>query len=510
MVRADSPQVDVPPEDAAAANAPSATAAPPGPGGAAGRADAAAAPDPPAARRPPVAPLSAEKIRPMVGRLAWPVIAEQMLQSLVGVVDVALVGRLSAASVAGVGTGTQLMQVAISAMGAVAVGTTVLVAVATGGSQEHEAAHVTRQSLAAGVAMGLLLTLVGWTMAHTLIAALGPEPAVVEQGALFLHLSALGAVPLVIMLVAGGALRGAGDSRTPLYASMAMNVVNVIVAYVLIFGAFGLPALGVAGSALGGVAGRLVGATLLLLFLRRRRILGAGSGGWSLDLSVIRRVLGIGIPTAIEQTMLSLGFLLYGAMVISLGTAVYATQRITFQIINLAYMPGFGFATAATTLTGQSLGAGRTDLVQTATRAALRQALFWMSLAGVLFAVFAEPVMRLFSTDPEVIALGRIALPVLCLAQPFWAIGQVYAGTLRGAGDARFPMVATSAGMWGVRLPLAYLLGIVLGFGLPGVYLTSMFDSGLRAFLNWRRYKSGKWQSRLRPQPGPTVSVAGD
>jgi putative MATE family efflux protein len=446
----------------------------------------------------------------MVGRLAWPVIAEQMLQSLVGVVDVALVGRLSAASVAGVGTGTQLLQVAISAMGAVAVGTTVLVAVATGGRQEREAAHVTRQSLVVGVAMGLLLALVGWTMAHTLIAALGPEPAVIEQGAIFLHLSSLGAVPLVVMLVAGGALRGAGDARTPLYASMAMNVVNVIVAYVLIFGAFGLPALGVAGSALGGVAGRLVGATVLLLFLRRRRILGAGTGRWSLDLPVVGRVLGIGIPTAIEQTMLSLGFLLYGAMVISLGTAVYATQRITFQVINLAYMPGFGFATAATTLTGQSLGAGRTDLVGTATRAALRQALFWMTLAGVLFAVFADPVMRLFSTDPEVIALGSIALPVLCLAQPFWAIGQVYAGTLRGAGDARFPMMATSVGMWGVRLPLAYLLGIVLGFGLPGVYLTSAFDSGLRAYLNWRRYRSGKWQTRLRPQLGPSVSVAGD
>jgi multidrug resistance protein, MATE family len=111
----------------------------------------------------------------------------------------------------------------------------------------------------------------------------------------------------------------------------------------------------------------------------------------------------------------------------------------------------------------------------------------------VLFAVFAEPVMRLFSSDPEVIALGRLAIPVLCLAQPFWAIGQVYAGSLRGAGDARFPMIATSLGMWLVRLPLAYLFGIVLGLGLPGVYLSSTFDAGLRALLNWWRFRSGKW-----------------
>ena len=300
----------------------------------------------------------------MVGRLAWPVIGEQLPQTLVGVVDTALVGRLGAQAVAGVGTGTQLMQVAISAMGAISVGTTVLVAHAIGARRHREAAHVTRQSLLAGTVLGLLLAVTGWTFAHPLTSALGREPAVVEQGALYLRLSALGSVALVLMLVAGGALRGAGDARTPLMASVGMNLVNVVVAYTLIFGGFGLPALGVAGSALGGVAGRLVGAALLLGLLARRGTLraAAGSAGRWLDLNVIRRVLGIGIPTAVEQTMLSVGFLLYGAMVIALGTTVYATQRITFQAINLAFMPGFGFATAATTLTGQSLGAGRPDL----------------------------------------------------------------------------------------------------------------------------------------------------
>jgi putative MATE family efflux protein len=181
-------------------------------------------------------------------------------------------------------------------------------------------------------------------------------------------------------------------------------------------------------------------------------------------------------------------------MVISLGTAVYATQRITFQAINLAFMPAFGFATATTTLTGQALGAGRPDHAAAANRAALRQALFWMVLLGIAFAVFADPIMHLFSDDPEVVALGRVALPVLAIAQPFWAIGQVYAGSLRGAGDARFPMVATSMGMWLVRLPTAYLFGILLHGGLPGVYLSSTFDSGLRAALNFVRYRNGRWQ----------------
>jgi putative MATE family efflux protein len=337
--------------------------------------------------------------------------------------------------------------------------------------------------------------MIGTIWAAPLIRMLGPEAEVVEIGALFLQIDALSLPALVTMLVAGGAFRGAGDTRTPLLASAGMNALNLVLAYLLVFGKLGLPALGVAGVALASVIARSAGAVVLTALLFRRRGLSLRSAGWWPDLGVVRRVLHIGVPTAVEQSMLSAGFLLYGAMVITLGTTVYATQRLTFQAISLAFMPAFGYATAATTLTGQSLGAGRPDLARATTTTALRQALCWMTLAGVLFAVLAGPLMSLFSSDPEVIALGKVALPVLVLAQPFWAIGQVYAGSLRGAGDARFPMLATSAGMWLVRLPTAYLFGIVLGWGLPGVYLSSTFDAGLRALLNSLRYRTGRWQA---------------
>lgn len=273
-----------------------------------------------------------------VARLAWPVIGEQLLLTLVGVVDIAMVGRLGASAVAGVGSATQLIQLAVSSMGAFSVGTTVLVAQATGARRPDEAAHVARQSLLAGLVAGVALAMVGAFAARPLIRLLGPEADVVETGALFLRLDALALPALVAMLVAGGALRGAGDTRTPLVASAAMNEINLVLAYVLVFGKLGLPAMGVA-------------------------------------------------------------------------------------------------------------------------------------------------------------AIGKVALPVLALAPPLWAVGHVYAGSLRGAGDARFPMVATSAGMWLKRLPTAYLFGIVLGFGLPGVYLSSTFDAGLRALLNYLRHRSGRWQA---------------
>lgn len=433
-------------------------------------------------------------VRPLVGRLAWPVIGEQLLQTLVGVVDMALVGRLGPAAVAGVGTANQLLQVAISAMGAVSVGTTVLVARATGARTPQRAGHVTVQSLLSGVLISVLLVFAGTAFARPLILLLGPEPAVVVRGTEYLRIVSLAFPALVAMLVAGGALRGTGDTRTPLTASALMNLVNLVLAYCLIFGKLGLPALGVSGSALAAGIARGCGAVFLLVLLFQPGRILVTRSQWLPDLNVIRRVLWIGIPTAIEQTMLSAGFLLYGAMVITLGTTVYATQRITFQAINLAFMPAFGYATAATTLVGQSLGARRPEAAAAATRSALRQALFWMTVAGIAFAVLARPLMYLFSDDPEVIALGAVAIPVLVLAQPFWAIGQVYAGSLRGAGDARFPMVATSAGMWLIRLPTAYLCGIVFGWGLPGVYLSSTFDAAFRAALNYLRYRGGRWR----------------
>jgi putative MATE family efflux protein len=438
--------------------------------------------------------LSLPDVRSLVGRLAWPVIGEQLLQTLVGVVDMALVGRLGPSAVAGVGTANQLLQVAISALGAVSVGTTVLVARATGAREPRHAGLVTAQSLLAGLVLGIVLVFAGFGLARPLIQMLGPEASVVDLGVEYLQIVSISLPALVMMLVAGGALRGTGDTRTPLTASALMNVVNVVLAYALVFGHLGLPALGVGGSALAAGIARLCGAVFLLILLFRPGRVMVARSHWLPDPQVVRRVLSIGIPTAIEQTMLSAGFLLYGAMVITLGTSVYATQRITFQAINLAFMPAFGYATAATTLVGQSLGARHPEAAQAATRSALRQALFWMTLAGVVFAVFGRPMMYLFSDDPEVISLGAIALPVLAIAQPFWAIGQVYAGSLRGAGDARFPMMATSLGMWLVRLPSAYFCGIVLGWGLPGVYLSSTFDSALRALLNYLRYRSGRWQ----------------
>jgi len=443
-----------------------------------------------------------------VRRLAWPFIFEQLLQTLVGAVDMAVAGRLGAAEVAGVGAATQLVALVLSAVAALSVGATVLVAHHTGAREPRVAAHLTQQSLLAGILLGAVLTITGWCGADALVRVLGADEDVVRHGATYLRVNALAWPALVIMLVAGGALRGTGDARTPLRASVWMNVVNVCLAIPLAMGFGSLPALGVAGVALAAAIGRVVGAAVVLSLLLRGAGLPIRREYWRFDSAALSRVLKIGVPTSVEQTLLSGGFLIYGAMVITLGTTVYAAQRISFQAINLAFMPAFGFGTAATTLVGQHLGAHRPDLAHAATSSALRQALACMVITGVLCAAGARPLMGLFSSDSEVIRLGVHALPVLALAQPFWAISSVYAGSLRGAGDCRFPVYSTNLGMWIVRLPTAYLFGIVLGGGLPGVYLSSTFDAGLRSVLTWWRYRRAvaAWRTLSTPAASQSPS----
>ncbi len=435
----------------------------------------------------------------LVNNLAWPVIAENLLQTMLVTVDMMMVSRLGTAAVAGVGAASQVLWVIGSAFSAITVGTTVLVAHFIGARDPEAASRVTKQSLALGLASSVVIAVLGTLYSEPIIASLGAAPDVVRDGATYLRISTQMNLFMMIMFNLGSALRGAGDTQTPMRITAFINVINVVVAYALIFGHFGLPALGVAGSAWGASIARVVGSAMMLTVLLRGRVPISlrGKADWRPDFGLIGRMLRVGVPSMIEQLFMSGGMLIYGMITISLGTGVYAAQRITFNAISLGFMPGLGYAMAATALTGQSLGAKKPEQARLATWHATRSALVWMSTIAVMMFLFGVPVMRLFSDDPEIVAMGAAALKVIALTQPLQAIGQVLAGGLRGAGDTRYPMVITTAAIWLVRLPLAFLFGPLLRLSLAAIYVSNVVDSAFRAALMWRRFEQGNWQ-RIR------------
>ena len=448
-------------------------------------------------------------LRRRVLGLAWPVIGENLLETLLGIVDTLLVAGLGVAAIAGVGSGLQIMFFILSALASLSVGSSILVAQAVGAREFASAGRLARQSLLWSGLLSIPLALVGVALAGPIIGIFGMEPDVTRIGVDYLRVTMATVVVLVALIIGGGVLRGAGDSRTPMVVTAIANVVNVVLAYGLIYGHWGLPAMGAVGSAWATFLARALALVLLLRALwRGRNGVGiAGAGSWWPDWSVARNVLSLGIPAAVEQILMSTAFLALTILVASLGTATLAAQRISLSALSFSFLPGIGFSIAATALVGQSIGARRPRDAAGVTRVATQWAIIWMSTIGVLLFVFATPIMRLFTAEANVIQIGAAGLRVVALMQPAWAVGMVHSGGLRGTGDTRFPLIISATGIWSAVF-LAWVAVEFLGGGLTMVWIAFAITAPVTSFLTWRRFRERIREIDTSPAPPPVVHAA--
>ena len=424
--------------------------------------------------------------------LATPIIGENLLQTMVGAVDTFMVARLGAYAVAGVGIGFELVFFIISILSAIDIGATILVSQAIGAGDQQRANHLARQAIVVGLILAVPVSIGMFIAAPSIIALFGAEPEVAGAATTYLQVTAATSVALFLSFVCGAVLRGAGDSRTPLKAATIANVINVIVAYVLIFGHFGLPALGVAGSAVGAAVGRGIGAGFMLLMMAggHKAISLRGRWGWKPQFAVARQLLTLGVPAAVEQVLSAGAFMTLIAVVALIGTPALAAQQITFTALSLAFLPAFGFSIAATALVGQSIGARVPADARIAWGISFRWALVWMGVGGALAFILAERVMNVFSSDPMVIASGVNALRALSLALPFWALWFVSSGGLRGSGDTRTPLIIGASTMW-LAVLIAWIAVTRFGGGLGSVWLSFVLTTSPASLLMWLAFRRG-------------------
>jgi len=435
-------------------------------------------------------------VRREVLRLALPATGEQLLGMAIGIVDTFLVGHLGAASLAAVGLANQWIFLAHTLLSAIGTGSTALIARFTGAKDPELANSVLRQSVLVALLIGLLCTALGTLLAQPAVLLLGAPAEVVDLSTTYLTTVSATLVFATLLYLGNACLRGAGDTRTPLYVMLVVNVVNVVVAWTLINGLFGLPKLGVWGSALGAASGQVIGGSIVLgLLLRGRSGVKLRLAGLRPERDMIRRILRVGMPTGIEQLLFRVGNMAYVRVLASLGVAAYAANQVAINGWSLSFMPGFGFAVAATTLVGQSLGARQPDAAERAGHVSFRLGATLMAVIGVGMILFPEQIMGFFTDDQEVIRLGAMPLRVMGFVQPMLAASMIYSGALRGAGDTRWPMIVTGGGIWLVRLPLAYLFAIVLGWGLVGAWTAMSLDMIVRGSFNFLRFRSGRWKS---------------
>jgi putative MATE family efflux protein len=434
-----------------------------------------------------------------VVKLAWPVMVSNLLQTLTTTVDLIMVGSLAgvaASAVAAVGLGGQFLFLFFGVMISISAGTVALVARAIGAGDRAGANEVLKQSLVLGGLLSIPLTLLGVVFARPMLAVFGAEPDVVDLGAPYIQVISFSVFFQFLTFLGTAALRGAGDTITPLWIGVVVNVVNVVANYNFIFGNAFVPALGVVGAGIGTSIAYAVGAAAtLLVFLRGRGKLVLNVHGRWMRGDLVRRIFRIGWPAAFEQMLFHIALLFWIAMVVVFGTEALAAHQIGLRIQMFAFMPGFGFAIAATALVGQNLGARRPDEAERKGREATKWAVAIMGGTAAGIFVLAPWIARVFIRDEAVIALTVTFIRIHSLSIP--AVGAFFAidGALKGAGDTRYPLLTSFTGLFGIRLPLSFLLGFTLSIGLVGVWASLVVEYWCRAALISVRFRRGRWKT---------------
>jgi len=418
------------------------------------------------------------------------------LERLVHIVDIFLVGGLGATAIASVGLSQLLVFFSINLVTGLTMGTTIIVAQLWGANRRQRAAGIATQALVMSSLMGAGLSLLGITFGPTIAAWLGATTTMIDlmSGYLLIVFSFL--VFTVAMDQLTAIMHGAGNTRTPMIAILIVNLLHILIAYPLIYGRWGAPNLGVNGAAIAIVLSECVGAIFLLIKAIRQ-------GYLTIDLvrrpmatsffSSARQLMRVGFPISLDRLVQQASHLVYTKIVLGYGTAIYAAHQVGLSIEAFSFMPGNGFAIAAATAVGQSLGAQKLAQAKTENWEANRLAVLLMAGMGLLFFCFPYLLLRAFTTDEVVIAYGTLFLKIVALLQIPLAITMVVAGSLKGAGDTRFLLLVTLIGAGLVRVPIAAAMAW-FGLAIGWVWSVMIFDWTVRmGFVVWR-YRSERWQ----------------
>lgn len=425
-------------------------------------------------------------IRRRVVKLSLPVLLSALFQRLVSIVDIFLVGGVGAAAIAATGLGQLLIFVAMTIFWGLSTGTTVVIAHLFGAGRIADTRKAATATLLTGSCLIVVVTLLGTRFGSSLALMLGAPAEVMAYGTGYIRLVFLCFGFTAGLNLLSAIMHGHGNTRTPMAAIILVNILHVLIAYPLIYGTFGLPQLGVTGAAYAINISEAVGCGFLIIRAFRLRLI-----GWvKPDPSLWKKIWQVGFPVALERVAQQSGQLLYSKVILGYGTVAYAAHQVGLSIESLSFMPGAGMGIAAATLMGQALGAGKYRQARLGHREAMRLAILVMGLMALLFLLFPAPMMRLFTSDTEVIRAGVVFLRLVALAQIPLALSFVYAGSLRGTGDTFFVFLSTMLSMWGVRVLLAWMAAQVLHLSLYVVWGVFVIDWWVRAAIfSWRYHR---------------------
>ncbi len=436
-------------------------------------------------------------------RLAWPVMASQVLLNLTGVIDRMMIGRLAAEAgaavpLAAVGYATQLFHLIHSTLFAVGLACVALMARAIGGRDPARARHAFAGSVQVSALVTLVYAGVLYVFSEQSLAALGAEQSVIRVAAPYLELTVAASLMLSFSMIVESALRANRDTRTPMIIAMVVAVSKLSLNAILIFGYLGFPSLDLFGAGLATAISQGIGLLLFVVVLIRQPR-DAPTALRFADLfrrnPLIRQVVRIAVPGVAERIVLNFGLLSYFWILSNYyGTLAVAAYTVGISLLSFSWIPGTGYAQACSTLVGQALGAGRSDDALRSAKRSLILAIVTGLPLGLLFAWLRVPLAQLFTDDLEVVAALAPFMLCLALAQPFLQIHFTLGGAHKGAGDTITPLIAATIGNWGIRVPVAIVLATVFEVDIIWLWATLIFDHVARTIYLGVSFVRGKWR----------------
>lgn len=442
-----------------------------------------------------------KEINKKIVSMIVPITIENVLQMIAGIVSMGMIGRIDALSVSALGISMRITQIIWALFKGITTGATVFVAQYYGAGDMCRVKNVIKQTLLSSIIVVVTLQTIVYTQAPRLLLIFDPEPELLSLATEYIRIVAFGLPFLAVMLIVGGVLQGMGNARTPMFITMLMNIVNIVVGYTVIFGKLGISTMGVRGAAVATVVSQASAALLgLFILFGRNGVLGGQLNRklFKADGKQVKDVYRVGLPTSMESIFWQCAAILLTRAILTFGETAFAAHQLGLQAESISYMPAAGFGVVATALIGQALGAKDKDLARLYLRQILKGALGITALSVTVLVGFPQVMMSLLTDNREIIELGAIYLILMGLVQLPQNTTGVLAGAMRGAGYTKVPMMVAGAGLWGVRVPFALLMTYVFKQTIIAIWIVMCVDLVFRFLVCLIYYRSKNiYESRI-------------
>jgi putative MATE family efflux protein len=430
-------------------------------------------------------------------KTSLPAVVDLSSQTIMWTIEAILVGMISAAAFAGVGMAIQIIILFFAFLLAFVVGSSVIINRYLGADNTWEANHILAQALIMGMIIAIITGLTWYFGAAMLFKLIREsEPIAQQSGVQYLRILS-GFAPLIITnFIAVGIIRGAGDTKISMLLNLLINILNLTLAPLLIFGKFGFPEMGVRGAAYAVGISHSIGffATLIVLRSRKSRLFLSFREVTTPNLRSFKSLFKLGLPTTVEQLSWAVGQMVITGYAALLGITFLAAHQVFMRLQAILTMFFMGFSLGAMTLVGQNIGASEHRRAEQTGKMAGYVALAFVLMIVFAIVFFAKPIMSIFTSNSEVIAIGAKVVYLYAAIQIPKALNTVLGGNLRGAGDLKWLMFLSIISVLLMEISAAWFAAFVLGLSLWGLWMVMGIDEVIRVFLNYWRFHGGKWK----------------